>query len=472
MIAYDVLLITGATVLLCLAHWRAGVLATLVIGFALDPMRKLVVGEPLYLSVLVFVLVGATMVGLRLRGVSLSPRPIFAWSSVLRVPLLLFLLLVVIQCAAAVARSGNWIIGAIGLVAYLAPIPGVLIGFAYARSTREVRKLLHCYVGGVAVMAAGIYLARAGYDWKVLDAVGAGLVAYTPTGEQLSLASGFFRSPEIAAWHVAMATCFVIMLFLSHRKFAAYFWPTAVLVLYFAIALMFTGRRKGIIEVAIFIFALLLMITYFRKRAMKTTLILGVVCLATVGILAVTEIGDALGITGYTARGTNIGATEVDRYQRMSIGALKFVIQRNGWLGSGAGTASQGAQYFGGGTRIVGRASEGGIGKVVAELGVPGLVMLAVMGVALGFYLWKVARAATRGGYRPATYAYGLIAFLFANAVIFAVAHQVFGDPLVLYVIGLVMGMTFAIPLMNETPARPGGRRASAELPLSASRAH
>lgn len=472
MIAYDVLLITGATILLCLAHWRAGVLATLVIGFALDPMRKLVAGEPLYFSVLVFVLVGATMLGLRVRGISLSPRPIFAWSSVLRVPSLLFLLLVVVQCVAAVARSGSWIIGAIGLIAYLAPIPGVLIGFAYARSTQEVRKLVHWYVGAVVVMTVGIYLSRAGYDWKVLDAVGAGLVAYTPTGEQLRLASGFFRSPEIAAWHVAMATCLTIMLFLSHRRLAAYLWPTALLLLYFVVALMFTGRRKGIVEIAIFVLAFLLMITYFRKRAMKTALILGVVCLATIGIFAVTEIGDALGITGYAARGSNIGITEVDRYQRVSMGAIKYVIQRNGWLGSGAGTASQGAQYFGGGTQIVGRSSEGGIGKVVAELGVPGLVMLAVMGVGLAYYLWKVARAATRGGGRRANYAYGMIAFLFANAVMFAVAHQVFGDPLVLYVIGLVTGMTFAIPHMSEVPVHPRGRWPSEGPSVPAGRAH
>jgi len=462
MIAFDVFLITGAVVLLCIANWRVGVLATLVLGFALDPMRKVVEGEPLYFSVLVFVLVAATLVGMRLRKVPLSLRPIFAWSSALRVPLLLFLLLVVIQSVAAFTRTGSPIIAIIGLIAYMAPIPGVMLGYAYARSTADVTRLVRWYVAFVAVMASGIYLSLLGYDWDVLGSVGVELVAFSPTGQRLELANGFFRTPEVAAWHVAMATCFVIMLFLSRRRLLAHAWSTTALTLYFVVALMFTGRRKGIVEVAVFVLAYLVLLAYFRRRAMKTALLLAGVCIATVGVFAVTEIGDALGIASYYERGTDIGSTEAERYGRMSVGALKFVIRRNGWMGSGAGTASQGAQYFGGGSQIVGRSSEGGIGKVVAELGVPGLIGLLLIGITAAHHLWTVAREAARGGTRRAHYAHAMIAFLFANAVLFAVAHQVFGDPLVLYILGLVLGMTFAVPHMREGAApRPRDRWSS-----------
>lgn len=164
MIAFDVFLLTGAIALLCVAHWRAGVIATLAMGFALDPLRKLVPGEPLYLSVMVFVLVAATLAGMRVRGVRLSLDPIFAWSGSLRVPLLLFVLLVVFQSIAALLRTGSLPIALIGLIAYLAPIPGVLIGVSYAKRTGDVRRLVTWYVGCVAVMAVGIYLSRAGYE--------------------------------------------------------------------------------------------------------------------------------------------------------------------------------------------------------------------------------------------------------------------------------------------------------------------
>ena len=151
---------------------------------------------------------------------------------------------------------------------------------------------------------------------------------------------------------------------------------------------------------------------------------------------------------------------EADRYRRFTTRALWFTIQHNGWLGSGAGTGRQGAQYFGGGQRLVGQAAEGGLGKVAAELGVPGLLVLPALVFAAGLHLWKIARGAGRGGSRRAHYAYGLIAFLSANAIMFAVAHQIFGDPLVLYMIGLGLGMALAIPGMRG--GRPPGRR---ELP-------
>ena len=462
MIAWDVLVVAGALALVCIAHWRAGVIVTLLFGLALDAMRKVVPGEPLWLNLLVFALVGATLLGARLRGVRLTLRPLFARGSVLRVPLILFLLLVGIQSLAAFAKTGSPAIAGIGLVAYLAPIPGVLLGLAYARTTQDLRKLVRWYLLGVTLMAVGIYLARAGYDWKLLDAVGVGLVAYSPTGQPLSLASGFFRAPEVAAWHLAMATCFLIMLFLSRRKVLAVLWPTAALGLYFLVALVFTGRRKGLVEIALFVLAYLACLAWFRKRALKTALVLASLCLVGVGLFAFTDTGDALGISPYYERGASIGMAEADRYRRFSTRAIWYTIQRNGWLGVGAGTGSQGAQYFGGGPQIVGSAAEGGLGKVVAELGVPGLVIVVFLAIALGRHLWRLARVAGRGGgYRRARYAYGLIAFLFANAVMYAVAHQIYGDPLVLYIIGLVIGMALAIPRVREgAPRRAAAPRA------------
>lgn len=460
MIAADVFVITGALALLCLARWRIGILITLLFGFGLDTMRKLVPGEPLYFNVLVFVLVAATLLGARRRGVRLSLRPIFARGSVLRVPLILFLLLIAIQSVAGFARTGSPVIALIGLVAYLAPLPGVFLGYAYARRTGDVRRLMRWYMGGVAVMAAGIYLARAGYDWRVLEPVGSELVAYSPTGEVLDLAGGFFRAPEVAAWHTATATCFLLVLFLSRRKIIAHIWPTAALGLYFLVALVFTGRRKGLVEIGLFVVAYLFFLVRFRKRALKTALVLGALSVTAIVLVTVTDLGNALGITPYYERGASLGMEDADRYWRFTTQALWFTIQHNGWLGAGAGTGSQGAQYFGGGPQLVGYSAEGGLGKVVAELGIPGLLLLPVLVVATGLYLWKIARQAGRGGDRRAHYAYGLIAFLFANAVMFGVAHQILGDPLVLYLIGLVLGMAFAIPEMWG-----GTRRPSRELP-------
>ncbi len=266
-----------------------------------------------------------------------------------------------------------------------------------------------------------------------------------------------------------MATCFLVMLFLSRRKVLAVMWPSAALGVYFLVALVFTGRRKGLVEVALFVLAYLACLAWFRKRALKTALVLAGLCLAGVAVFAFTDAGDALGIAPYYERGASIGMAEADRYRRFGTQAIWYTIQRTGWLGVGAGTGSQGAQYFGGGPRLVGYSAEGGLGKVVAELGVPGLLIVLVLAAALGRHLWRIARAAGRsGGYRRARYAYGLIAFLFANAAMYAVAHQIYGDPLVLYIMGLVLGMALAIPRVREGAPRrsgvPDAREASVRL--------
>jgi hypothetical protein len=214
------------------------------------------------------------------------------------------------------------------------------------------------------------------------------------------------------------------------------------------------------VEIGLFVLAYLFFLVRFRKRALKTALVLGALSVTAFALVTVTDLGNALGITPYYERGASVGMEDADRYWRFTTQALWSTIQHNGWLGAGAGTGSQGAQYFGGGPQLVGQSAEGGLGKVVAELGIPGLLLLPVLVVATGLYLWKIARQAGRGGDRRAHYAYGLIAFLFANAVMFGVAHQIFGDPLVLYMIGLVLGMAFAIPEMWG-----GTRRPSHELP-------
>ena len=46
-----------------------------------------------------------------------------------------------------------------------------------------------------------------------------------------------------------------------------------------------------------------------------------------------------------------------------------------GFFGLGAGVVSQGGQHFGVDEQLAG-AAEGGLGKVIVELGIPGLIIL------------------------------------------------------------------------------------------------
>lgn len=144
----------------------------------------------------------------------------------------------------------------------------------------------------------------------------------------------------------------------------------------------------------------------------------------------------------------------------MTVDMFEYVIAQNGFFGSGAGTGSQGAQHFGGGAVLVGAAAEGGLGKVLAELGVPGLILLAWIMTAAVRYIWKAADK-VRGDENVAALSYGVLAFLMANAIVFTTAHQIFGDVNILTILGLLLGVLLRGPyfLRSHTTVAPKLKR-------------
>ena len=132
------------------------------------------------------------------------------------------------------------------------------------------------------------------------------------------------------------------------------------------------------------------------------------------------------------------GGVRRDRTGSSGLGLepVQWAIDGFGWLGGGLGVASQGAQHFGGGAEVFGGAGEGGLGKITAELGVPGLVIALWFGFAAVRYGWHVLMFVSQRSATVARLAYGLVAFLVANLAVFFVATQVFGDLFVLLAAG------------------------------------
>lgn len=429
---------------------RRGLLISVLAGFLQDPIRKLVPGEPVYLTVLVGLFVAATVLGAAARGVPMSFRPIHAWDPRLRLPLRLFGALVLLQAVAAFARSGSLVIPAIGVLSYLAPLPAILMAYHFARTERDVVRFAEIYLAAAALMATGIYLSYLGFEWPALAAVGEGLIAFSPGGEQLPLLAGFFRAPEIAAWHIATAVCLLLLLMVVSGRSAPQLWMVAVGVLLLG-ALLLTGRRKAIVEILIFLAAFIFLLAFFRKGALRLTgAFAAAVVLAVGGYELFVPEQVTTGMVGYYERGVRVDEEAPGRLATMTVHSLGWVIERNGVLGSGAGMGSQGAQHFGGGVAVVGYAAEGGLGKILAELGIPGLLVIAWLGIALLGYLWRVMLAVRRGLPARAQLAYGLAALLAANAAVYVAAHQVFGDLFVLLLLGWMIGFLLAVPRMPQ----------------------
>ena len=129
-------------------------------------------------------------------------------------------------------------------------------------------------------------------------------------------------------------------------------------------------------------------------------------------------------------------------------------MRKHGLIGLGAGVAGQGARFAG---TDLGHhyEAEGGLGRLVIELGLLGLFVVLFVLVAFTLYIWRVMQyvAARGGGY--GYICYGMIGILLANLAHFTVASQVFSDPLVLILLGLFTGILASGPVLVRPRVAP-----------------
>lgn len=436
----------AAALVYALFDWRRGLLICLAIGFLQDPARKLATGQPVYFVVLVAVAFAVTIVGVYLRGGRLGLGRLLRWFPRMRAPVAAFLLIVLVQCAHTLARTGNPTLAGLGLLAYLSPPLALLLGDHYCSDFHRLRRWIAAYLLGAAVVALTVLAQFSGYEPRAFGAIGVEYV-YGSTGA-VRMMSGLMRSSEIAAWHLAAGACVLVAVAAAARTLRVRTVAIAGF-LAFLVAVALTGRRKMLAEILLFLAVYGFLVSQYRRGGSRAAQ--SAAAIVFVGILALqlfATSGQVAELAPYLGRGATIVSDSTERLYSMTLGQFRWVVQQNGLLGSGAGTGAQGSQYFGGGTGIVGAAAEGGLGKVLAELGLPGLLALVWLGVAVARAILRIARYARRAPPEQALLLYGLIAFLPANAAVFLTAHQVYGDPFVLIVLGLVSGSILAAPRM------------------------
>jgi hypothetical protein len=147
----------------------------------------------------------------------------------------------------------------------------------------------------------------------------------------------------------------------------------------------------------------------------------------------------------------------------LGVEPVAWAVENFGWFGAGLGTGSQGTNEIAEAHNIERWAAEGGLGKVAMELGVPGLFVGLWLLVALAKHLQRQLATLAKVSPQHARMAYGLIAFLVANAATFSVATQAYSDLFVLLILGWSLGFLLAMPVLA---ARGDGlRRRAAPLP-------
>jgi hypothetical protein len=432
--------------LICLVDWRKGIFLCIIVGFLQDPIRKIMPEEPLYITAMIVLFAFATFIGAKMRFRSFSFRLLHEMKASIRKPLNIFVMLVFIQSVMAFLTIRSLTIAGIGMIAYLSPIPIMLLGFYFVRDKDDIIRIMKFYIFISILMSGGIFLSYMGFDWDILRAVGTELYVYPVSGGTIKLHPGFLRSSEVAAWHAGTSICFLFILFIATKGKTSFKWLSIPLTIYFLLAVIFAGRRKIIAELVLFVSLYGFLLLYYRRGAMKLaifTLAIGVL-FAYLGGTYIFKDADS-DLVKYFERPKGIVEASFERLELMTTGTLKDAVVRNGFFGSGAGAGSQGAQYFGGGSQLVGYAGEGGLGKIVSELGVPGLIIFFWLLFVLSRYVKWIFDESVNRDYLENRLIYGVASFLLANAIVFVTAHQVFGDIFVLFVLSLMIGLVFGI---------------------------
>lgn len=427
---------------------RYWLFCVLLIGFLQDPLRKLVPGEPVFFVVFVAIVFACILVGQFLRkGVLPNLEPFLKWNKLLEKPLLLFVLILILQYAHSMFRYQNIIVSTIGLASYIAPILAVIVGYFSVSRLENIRIFMKVYATIGVLVAFSVLISYMGVDWTIFKEVGVGLKIYDQ-GTLLRSFSGFMRTGEIAAWHIATSICFIAMLIASSKRSYSLL-IAALIVALMVLAIMLTGRRKMIMLISMFGIFFFIGVSFLRQSLQVKYLMV-----ASLGAIAV-WFGIEIAFPGgygqtteyYLARSGTVYSDATGRFYELGLKPIGWAYNRTGLLGGGLGIASQGASEFNV-SSIAGGAGEGGLGKLMVELGLPGLLLVLWLMLAIGKYNLKTLQLTAQPFVTSELLPLmcGVAAFLGVNVLTFFIATQLYGDFFILIMIGLMAGFLFATP--------------------------
>ena len=464
------MLLLGMAALLALADWRRGLFLCVLTGLLQDPLRKLAPDQPTYFVVLVGVVFAMTFWSAFRSHVPLMPSAVDGWRESLGRPFLLYVFWVLAQAVHSLVMYRSPTLTGVGIMVWLAPAAAATLAYQFAlhRGMPGLVGLLRFYCIGAMVSLLGVYLEYSGVDWAALREVGPGLSIYGIDG-LLKAYSGFFRASEVAAWHAATIAAIVVMLFSIGRVNSSRLLMTAALVVGVVALGMLTGRRKMLVEVVIFLGVFLLLLAWFQRGSTKLAISAGLgLALLVWAVLGLQE-PDAQGqrpatgthavggdrYQGYADRGQTVFEDIPKRVADLGIGPIFWALDSVGFLGAGLGTGSQQGTGRSESVNIDGGAAEGGLGKIVIELGLPGLPLIAWLLVALARHVKQGLLFTARVAPTQARLAYGLVALLLAKLSSFSVATQVYSDLFVLLLMGWCVGFVLALPVLAARGQAP-----------------
>ena len=444
-------------------NWRYGLYWIVIIGALQDPVRKMTPGAPSYfvLSTLPVWLAILPNFWRRERRTLLLFSRLYS-----RLKLFFFCFLATLIPGAIVMLSyGLDTLGAVALGAfsYIAPMIGVLVGFVFIREQEALGRLLsfYCLVTAIVLIGTPLEYFNIFPGWNALGTAVLNMHWIKYVGNMtIHMKAGFYRSPDVMGWHAATMTILSIILFLQGRSLLFPRWLCLVLAVWGALCIIMSGRYKMIATTFVWAGAFTFLLLYTRKRSRIVVLCFA----AALAIIGANTLAEKLGIDeGFLIYASSPLDYSTERLEKHGIGSVLETYKQSGFWGRGLGSATQGTQHT---ARVEKGWQEGGVAKLIAELGVPGLCAFILLLLVLLRSLLRVIRLSV--GSPDITYwGLGLISIFLANGTAFIVSYQIFGDPYILILITFLLGVALSVPrILSEKKAAV--QQTEAGLDLSA----
>lgn len=443
--------------------WRALMLLIIPVGFIQEPVRKLMAGQPVVMQLSVVAIFGLAFLAAAARHGAPTLTPLAGRNKNTQTVLTFFIALALIQSFHSLIRFGTPLVPMLGLVSYLLPIPALWVAWVFARGTGDMRRFLMLYMLSAAVTTVSVVASYYGADIPLFKQIGDfPLFAYHPIAGIVELHCGYLRAPEVAAWHAAAAVCAAITVALAFKG-ALVRALVPVIVISSLYTIILTGRRKALVIVAIYGVIYLAGLLMARKGSSRVAALaaIGVGLALTVGILVMAP--ESVGPNPHFDRGATTVGDLWERFSVLGLETILWAYNAGGLLGLGTGAGAQGLQHLAGEEFLQGSA-EGGLGRIMVELGLPGLILAVACGIAVARTVRQCISQAYRHSEEMFKLQLGLAAFVGANVPIFVGAAQIFGDPFVLMILGVNLGFILAVPRIVAAGVQPVSQHVRTKL--------
>lgn len=434
-----------AAMAVALSNWRHGWLAAVLCGILQDPVRKLTPGTPAVLTMSIVavyaVILFAALGALQRNRADFARRFPNLYSTIA-----LFLVMLVFAAMNGLATFGlsAWKVPALSFLIYLLPIPAVLLGYSWLTREEQLIRFFQFYAVVTSAAMIGTVLEYLWVRSPVLGMVAMpwGYIRHLP-GIEIRVLSGIYRAPDIMGWHAAMLTAIAVTLAVRARVLTRA-WPWIAVAAWGFLNCLISGRRKALYMVLVF--ALAFFWRYIRR--LTTAQVALIVILGAALGLVINEIRSGRDTEVY-ARGAKTTAGEV--LQRLE-GGLIGTLQQGSILGAGLGAATQGIRHVSGRETDFGW-QEGGLGKLTAELGLPGLVVAMMLVWAILRMMMRISAVSDIPG-TSQLIRVALFAMVVANIGNFLASAQAYSDPVLTLMTAFLAGCLFATATLDERLAQ------------------